>query len=442
MRLVNSNLRWRAGALAALALLGLTWPPGNLRAQFCTEPHWQQFPGTPAMPFRSDFTGAMAYDSHRAQTLLFGGKMGAGSSEVVYNDTWEFDGTSWAQRNPPVSPPRLVLHAMSFDVDRRVTVLFGGLKYRDDGSSEVSNETWEWDGRTWKLIPMEVMPTRHSGHAMVYDSIRKVHVLYGGVEVIYDQGQIVVQRTTTDTWEYDGRAHTWTLRASGGPSARSGFSMAYDSIRGRTLLFGGLDGSLPVQLRAAWLNDTWIWHGESAIWERVYPSNFNTPSPRINAAMAFDPRRGVVVLRGGKAPDQFRDEFVTHSSYETDTWEWNGSLWENNSTIYGPSPAAYGQAMVFETAREQLLLLASQSEMTTWRATTGNGNPVNYVNSAYQGFNEDGSPVAPFRMIRNALPCTIGTGTLIIRAGDYPEGTLTLTKQMRLSAELGLVRIH
>src|ERR1035441_6585189 len=55
---------------------------------------------------------------------------------------------------------------------------------------------------------------------------------------------------------------SWTQRSplAPSPSAREHHAMAYDSVRGRTVLFGGYDGS-------SYLGDTWEWNG--ANWTQV-----------------------------------------------------------------------------------------------------------------------------------------------------------------------------
>lgn len=75
----------------------------------------------------------MAYDRARGVTVLFGGFSGSN----LLNDTWEWDGTTWAQASPTTSPTARVLHAMAYDSTRGVTVLFGGA----DGG--LLGDTWE-----------------------------------------------------------------------------------------------------------------------------------------------------------------------------------------------------------------------------------------------------------------------------------------------------------
>lgn len=96
--------------------------------------------------------------------------------------------------------------------------------------------------------------------------------------------------------------------------------MAWDAARQRIVLFGGFPDS------AVRLGDTWEWDG--ATWILRTPTT--SPSPRSGHRMAWDPVRQVVVLFGG------RIDGPTSSSYQGDTWTWNGSDWIQAATV-GPS---------------------------------------------------------------------------------------------------------
>jgi hypothetical protein len=74
---------------------------------------------------------AMAYDSARGVTVLFGG-----------TQTWEWYGGAWTRRSVS-GPSKRYEHAMAYDSARRVTVLFGGDR---GGGVFTGDETWEWDG--------------------------------------------------------------------------------------------------------------------------------------------------------------------------------------------------------------------------------------------------------------------------------------------------------
>jgi hypothetical protein len=63
---------------------------------------------------------------------------------------------------------------------------------------------------------------------MTYDSVNNRAVLFGGSTLSNRMG---------DTWEWNGTS--WTQRSTSGPAAREGASMAFDSNRGVSVLFGG-----------------------------------------------------------------------------------------------------------------------------------------------------------------------------------------------------------
>lgn len=71
-------------------------------------------------------------------------------------------------------------------------------------------------------------PMERTVSTMAYDSRRGVTVLFGGVGRAGELG---------DTWEWNGS--TWTQVATTGPSRRANYGMVYDSTRGVTVLFGG-----------------------------------------------------------------------------------------------------------------------------------------------------------------------------------------------------------
>ena len=237
---------------------------------------------------------AMAYDSGRGVTVLFGGWNNV--ENYAYGDTWEWDGTTWTlvdagDPNGVDAPSPRYVHAMAYDSDRGVVVLFGG---RDEMGR--LGDTWEWDGSAWTLAhagdPAGVnAPSPRDGHGMAYDDDRGVLVLYGGAGA--EPGY------RSDTWEWDGS--DWTLVATGGPGPRRGHAMACSTHR--TVLFGGHDGT-------SQLDDTWEWDGET--WMGI---DVTGPSARDYAAMVYDSQRGRMVLFGGYYYDG------SHHNYG-DTWEW------------------------------------------------------------------------------------------------------------------------
>jgi hypothetical protein len=64
----------------------------------------------------------MTYDPVSGKTIAFGGLDGTG----YRNDTWSFDGTSWAQIATPSAPPARAAAQMTYDSVTQKVVLFGG----------------------------------------------------------------------------------------------------------------------------------------------------------------------------------------------------------------------------------------------------------------------------------------------------------------------------
>ena len=292
---------------------------------------WHEVETTTRPPARSDH--AMAYDSARDRVVLFGGRPSV--LDPPFADTWEWDGTQWHEITPEAAPPARHSHAMAFDASRGRTVLFGGVVEITGGI----NDTWEWDGTQWHEVVAASapfadpsVPMGRGGHALVYDGARQYVLLFGGFDAIANR--------RGDTWAWDGEE--WTEPWPFGPSARTGHAMAYDEARGHIVLFGGYDGS-----RRA---DTHEWTGAS--WHAVQdfaPS----PSARDAHAMAHDSSRGRTVLFGGS------DE----TTRLNDTWEWDGTRWhladpggDPGKGVIFPPPPRSGHAMVYDEARERVVL--------------------------------------------------------------------------------------
>src|ERR1043165_8484514 len=87
-----------------------------------------------------------------------------------------------------------------------------------------------------------------------------------------------------------GQDCVWNLVTSLGPPARQDAGIAYDSVRGRVVLFGG--GTFSTTL-----GDTWEWNGTA--WTQVSSTG---PSARRGHVMAFHEGWGRTVLFGSSGP--------------------------------------------------------------------------------------------------------------------------------------------
>lgn len=270
------------------------------------------------------YAHAMAHDSIRGRTVLFGG-FGFTLPLVA---TWEWNGIGWSQV-ASTGPGVRWGHSMAFDSQRGRVVLFGS-----------GSDTWEWDGATWTMVA-NTGPSGRSSLAMAYDSARGRTVLFGG-----SAGQAVL----ADTWEWDGVA--WMQVSAPGPAGRSGHAMAYDSVRSKVVLFGGFTQGL-----AAAQGDTWEFDGSS--WVLVSTTG---PAARGRHAMAYDPVRRRCVLYGGMG------NAGTGTQYG-DTWEWGGLAWVQVA-VMGPS-ARTSTAMAFDVQRGRTLLVGGLLTTSSYTAALG-----------------------------------------------------------------------
>jgi len=123
--------------------------------------------------------------------MLYGGRVS--SPSVVLGDTWEWDGTDWTRRMPTTSPPLRDQPGLSFDTRRGRAVLFGGLVGQFPYFGYLT-DTWDWDGTNWTLRTYSgTPPAGRLVDSMAYDPLRGQTVLFGGFNATGVLG---------DTWEY------------------------------------------------------------------------------------------------------------------------------------------------------------------------------------------------------------------------------------------------
>lgn len=238
---------------------------------------------------------AMVYEGIRGQVLLFGG---ADDSKVC-GDTWMWNGRRWTRISSTGPGPR-TFPSMAYDSIRKKVVLFGGNRVlfgTTEDENKFLDDTWEWDGREWTQIQVSGPPSRAEG-AMAFDSRRGRFVLFGG----YNRNEEGINRLG-DTWEWDGMH--WIELNVEGPAPRNGSAMVYDASRGKMVLFGG-------RMQEGVSGETWEWDGTHWVENRAALTE-----GRFNCALAYDGARRKVIRFGGR----YMGKPVG------DTWEWDGDEW-------------------------------------------------------------------------------------------------------------------
>jgi hypothetical protein len=271
--------------------------------------------------------GGLAYDSVRKLTYSFGGGASPQNTWTAYGDTWAWDGRYWTQV-ARFGPRARVGHTMTFDTSRSNTVVFGG----DPATSIALCDTWVFDGVDWTQVE-DIGPSPRTRHAAAYDSARQRVVLFGG-----EQGVDGARTFVNDTWEWDGES--WTQVEATGPGPRSNHAMAFDSVRNRTVLFGG--GIAGAGGAVQPLSDTWEWNGD--VWTEVADTG---PVARNMAAMTST--GGLAILHGG----------AVGGVLMADTWQWLGGHWSKMQEM-GPSPRC-AHVLSYDSDRQKIVLFSGES---------------------------------------------------------------------------------
>lgn len=301
----------------------------------------------------------LSTDEVRQRVVLFNSR----------NETWEWDGSTWTRRLTSPQPTYYGGAAFTYDTLRRRSVLV------------TNGTTWEWDGTSWQRITSAVLPANLDHSFAYYDPHRRRVVLLSQAartldlapELEFDgavwsssqkiggpSGSRTQQNLamTTDTvrnrivafgganldelWEWNGSSWLRQARSGTWPPGRTASRLAFQASTGKTLMFGGANGS-------TLLSDTAEWDGR--IWQRHSPTA--SPTARQGFGLAFDSARSRAVLFGGEG-----------STLLGDTWEWDGATWTQRFPATSPSPRT-NMAMAYDQVRQRVVLLGGSLGTTT-----------------------------------------------------------------------------
>jgi hypothetical protein len=371
----------------------------------------------------------MVYQTHDNTIVLFGGVC---SDSAITGDTWEFDGTAWKKVDSANDPDRLSAEAMAYDSVRHQTMIFGGtlafgsptggthvygnhvwstppdpvaspaarslfvfvsspdqhLVWMFGGMNDtgLGNEFWqfqngawsklpttngpsacptpngvydsdrkklvvlcadsslfEWDGAAWKAIAgMKTQPPARSFSSMTYDATLKKTVLLGGFNINY----------IDETWTWDGAA--WTRVKNKPPPPRALAALWFDPTLKKTVLFGGI-GRKTSQDRITRFKDMWAFDGSG--WTEI--KNVATlPAERYGSQVSVDPRSGKVLLFGGLVLENLGA--TQNQFYANDLWSWDGTTWTKVNANGTPPPRENG-AIAYDPSTNQMVLFAGYS---------------------------------------------------------------------------------
>ncbi len=249
---------------------------------------------------------------------------------------------SWTLIDVDTNPTPRRLHTTVYDSRRRVSLVFGG---QANATGNWLSDLAEWNGVSWlRRTPLDPEgdgnPSALEPAAAAFDAVRSRVVLFGSPVNSGLPGQ---------TWEWDGAS--WALatpvdpEGDGNPFAGGG-CMTYDSLRQRVLLFTtdllGVVGEL------------WEWNGAS--WRRR--STGGPPARGGRCGFAFNSVSGLALLFGG----------YPASGASSDFWEWNNTTWTRR-----PGAALWTGDLnvsgLFDGTRS-LFVLEGGGDVLAWNGTT------------------------------------------------------------------------
>lgn len=316
---------------------GLGVSPFVLRSDTWTYDGTDWTQATPNTSPSARFGMAMVHDLARGRCVMFGGIASVVSIALPSNQTWEWDGSDWAQATPTTSPTGRAHYGLAYDVGRQRVVLYGGST--NPGLLITSNETWEYDGTTWRQVAQTSTanpgPRQYPG--MAYHPLSGRTVLFGGINP--------QTGGNSDTWLFNGTA--WTLATNAGttPAPRNAPKLAYDVARGTLLMQGG---SVPAS--GAPIDESWDW--DSVGWRRLFVPQ---PTSRSRSHLVYDAARGRMVLWGGATPG---------NQGPTDTYEFGPFV-----TEIGPGCAGGGGVPLLaatSTPRLGTTLTTTMTQLAPW----------------------------------------------------------------------------
>ncbi len=343
---------------------------------------------------RHDHT--MVYDPDRKVITLFGGIDETGTR---LNDVWDWDGATakWTQRTiTGAKPTGRMKHSMVYDTQRKRIIVYGGNTGTATGT--FVNETWELEptAGTWQQFTTTgTAPTYYNSEGYTrlgHDPITHKTLLYSTYDYAYEWDpvtptwtKIAFIRTGTDPlpyyfptltfdpvaaklvliagyyqarelWEINTADWSVTNRSvptTNGPFQRQYPSIAFDTKRGKLMVFGGYGSD------GLYKQDIWEWSGvDGQLFNRTTVDT--KPVGRYQAGMVYDSKRDQLLLWGGAG-----------TGVTNDVWSWAPMTrtWTMLSVTGAQPNVQNGQNMFYDATRDRVVLWLNY--YTIWEFNPG-----------------------------------------------------------------------
>lgn len=329
---------------------------------------------------------AMAWDSIRQRVVLFGGNSG-GTDQT---DLWAWDGSTWNQLLPstavvPSTSLRFLVHDPIRDRLVLLSITGNFVAVAESDGSTWTNVTpvapwpphsfsaavtfdpvtarttylpigkptaalWRWNGTTWTSQTVTGGANQHTAR-LVHDPVTSRLLLAGGTN--FSDANTLFGLNPAGT--------AWLLLASSGPRAREG-GACFDTLRNRLVFVGGTAVGTPV--------DSSVWEWDGGPWLRRTNA---PPGGRHSLTVAHDPGNDRIWLFGGSASGEWVGDLWSHDAIG---WQ---VQWRQDPSAPAPiNPGTtLGRRLVYDDARQQLLLMAGEtSTFQFWRWTGTAWSPI------------------------------------------------------------------
>lgn len=311
------------------------------------------------------FAPLLAYDEERGEMVLL---WGVDEAVVrVLGDAWRWTDLGWRPLELAGGETPVPRGSAAFVHHRRLggLVLFGG---QERVGGPPLGDLWLLRGEQWRrLAPGGSGPGPRIGPGFAYDTRRGRLVVFGGCALQAqqpEQGYPCVD-LRDDLWAFDGERWSRLDPAGPGPSARMFCALAYDEAQDRLLLFGGASvGSLSTQTFWALSLATLEW-SEIAV-------GAGGPPPQFSVQAVFDPERRRLFLGSGTT---FAADGLPRPA---GLWAWDGASWSEPAPELGlgrlvDSGFAWhrGLGMAMAVGGSSRVLEGLQSTTLLWDGETG-----------------------------------------------------------------------
>lgn len=339
---------------------------------------WEQLTG--GVRPRVTYGLSATVDSSASSLLAFGGYFSSPDPGANAAKTWQFRGLRWGEVTAPVSPTARANALQAFDANTGRTILFGGDAVAAPTPVQL-NDTWAFDGSTWAPVASPNRPPARYDADLAYDPVRKAVLLHGGNATLASlapladtwvlepggwrelndpgptpalESTLVRNDSGTQWLRFGGKsqggqvlAETWLLEPTGwrrlmtarSPAARSLHSLAWDTAHRRWVLFGGKasDGTA--------LSDTWLFDGTD--WREL--TKTPTPPGRFSAVFLADAASTRLLLHGGSA---------SRGRRLNDTWSLSDAGWVSLSNTQEEAPTNTRRGQLFQLDQRPIFLRA------------------------------------------------------------------------------------